>query len=64
MAEQAQQKTENQKIQKTDEAHTCELCGRVDAMEFADRWLCPDCYAGCGSCCSGEFVPAQDADVA
>lgn len=62
MADQAQ-KTEKQTLEKADEAHTCELCGRFDAMEFGERWLCPDCYAGCGSCCAGEFVPPQDANV-
>jgi hypothetical protein len=29
--------------------------GRFDAQKLGDRWLCLDCYAGCGSCCSAEF---------
>lgn len=39
------------------ESHACDICGRFDAQEFADRWLCLDCYAECGSCCAGEFAP-------
>jgi hypothetical protein len=35
------------------ESHSCDICGTFDAQEFGDRWLCLDCYAGCGSCCSG-----------
>ncbi|HEY9509738.1 MAG TPA: hypothetical protein VIV82_07745 [Verrucomicrobiae bacterium] len=31
--------------------HACELCGRFDAVQIGDRFLCVDCYEGCGSCC-------------
>jgi hypothetical protein len=34
-----------------DESLVCEECGRFGALEFGDRKLCPDCYAGSGSCC-------------
>lgn len=34
----------------------CDQCGRFDAIQLDDRWLCPDCYAACGSCCAGEFL--------
>lgn len=29
----------------------CETCGRPDALQVGDRWLCPDCLAVAGSCC-------------
>ncbi|HZT21844.1 MAG TPA: hypothetical protein VFB55_02945 [Verrucomicrobiae bacterium] len=29
----------------------CEICGRFGAFHLGERTLCPDCYAGCGSCC-------------
>ena len=29
----------------------CEVCGRPDALQVGDRWLCPDCLAVAGSCC-------------
>lgn len=41
--------SEKSKTVKTD--HTCELCGRFDAVQIGDRFLCVDCYEGCGSCC-------------
>jgi hypothetical protein len=31
--------------------HACEMCGRFDAVQIGDRFLCVDCYEGCGSCC-------------
>lgn len=29
----------------------CDECGAFGAMAFGDRLLCPECYAGKGSCC-------------
>jgi hypothetical protein len=34
------------------ESATCEICGHFGAVEAGDRWLCIDCYQGCGACCS------------
>ncbi|HLP75981.1 MAG TPA: hypothetical protein VK327_03620 [Candidatus Paceibacterota bacterium] len=36
--------------------HACELCGRFDAVQVADRFLCIDCYEGCGACCQGSTM--------
>jgi hypothetical protein len=35
-----------------DESLACDTCGRLGAVELGDRVVCPDCYAGCGACCS------------
>jgi hypothetical protein len=36
---------------KTDEALTCDECGRFGAMEIGDTKLCADCYGTKCSCC-------------
>lgn len=50
------------------EPRPCDKCGRFDAVEFGDRWLCPDCIATSGSCCqecemtddaAGDEIPAD-----
>ncbi len=46
------------------EPMVCVHCGRFDAIQLSDRWLCPDCFAACGSCCAGEFdgvIPGKTA---
>jgi hypothetical protein len=35
-----------------EESPACDVCGQTGAVEIADRVLCPECYQGCGSCCS------------
>ncbi len=40
--------------------HPCEMCGRFDAVQIGDRWLCVDCYEGCGSCCQEADMPESD----
>jgi hypothetical protein len=30
----------------------CEACGHFGAAQIADRSLCADCVAECGSCCA------------
>jgi hypothetical protein len=37
---------------RVNESAACEICGHFGAVAAGDRWLCPDCYQGCGSCCS------------
>jgi hypothetical protein len=44
-----------QNSNRVNESIVCDVCGKFDAVEFGDRKICPDCYEGCGSCCSGEF---------
>lgn len=44
------------------ESHPCDQCGCFDAVQAGDRWLCPDCYAACGSCCAGEFLKGSSAN--
>lgn len=34
-----------------DEAATCDKCGKFGAYHAGGQTLCPECYAGCGSCC-------------
>ena len=46
----AESTTENRR-RTPDEEFVCEVCGRFGALEFGDRKLCLDCYAGSGSCC-------------
>lgn len=36
--------------------HACDTCGCFGAVQIGDRWLCVDCYEGCGSCCQ-EWLP-------
>lgn len=36
---------------KADESQPCEICGSPEALQFADQWICEDCYRGRGSCC-------------
>lgn len=36
---------------RTVEGIRCDTCGRFGAVKVGDRALCPDCYAGSGSCC-------------
>ncbi len=33
------------------ESVACDVCGRFGAYRLGERWLCPDCYTGSGSCC-------------
>jgi hypothetical protein len=54
MAEQRLESSSN----RINESAACDTCGRFGALEFGDRHLCPDCYQGCGSCCS-ETVQHQ-----
>jgi len=44
-----------------DESAVCDVCGRLGAVEFGDRAVCTDCYAGCGSCCSDIDVKETEA---
>jgi len=50
-------KQDNQPIQQPgckaqlDEDARCDSCGRFGAYRIGDRVLCPECYAGSGSCC-------------
>jgi len=39
-------------VKPKEDSLTCDVCGRADAVEIGIRVLCPDCYQGCGSCCS------------
>jgi hypothetical protein len=34
------------------ETPPCEHCGKFDAVQLGDRWLCVDCYAVAGACCA------------
>jgi hypothetical protein len=34
-----------------DENAACDRCGKFGAYVIDDRALCPECYAGSGSCC-------------
>jgi len=31
---------------------TCERCGRFDAIEFGEHWLCPECIVQAGCACA------------
>ncbi|HXK62550.1 MAG TPA: hypothetical protein PLP42_21910 [Acidobacteriota bacterium] len=33
------------------EPQPCEICGNPEAMQFADQWICEECYQGRSSCC-------------
>jgi len=37
-----------------DDSATCDRCGKFGAMEAGNQWLCEDCFALGGACCS-EF---------
>jgi hypothetical protein len=42
---------------------TCERCGRFDAIEFGEHWLCPDCITGAGcACAEREDAKRPDSD--
>jgi hypothetical protein len=43
------------------ESLACDICGRLGAVELGDRVVCPDCYAGCGSCCSDLDLKQSEA---
>ncbi len=32
----------------------CDFCGRPEAHQVADQFICDDCYIAKGSCCAGE----------
>ncbi|RPJ53205.1 MAG: hypothetical protein EHM23_31400 [Acidobacteria bacterium] len=36
---------------KPEQTQPCEICGHPESIEFADQWICEDCYRGRGSCC-------------
>jgi hypothetical protein len=36
------------------ESAKCDQCGRFEAVETGYRWLCQDCIAASGACCSGD----------
>ena len=38
-----------------DPSAACDACGCFGAYRFEGETLCPECYAGRGSCCSAEF---------
>lgn len=47
------------------EIHACESCGRHDAVQIGDCWLCVNCYAESGSCCpefGKEVKPSSKAE--
>lgn len=35
-------------------AWVCDGCGAAEAVQFDERWLCPDGYSCRGACCAGE----------
>lgn len=43
------------KTARLDENAVCEVCGKFDAHQLGEQFLCADCYQASGSCCSGEF---------
>ncbi|MFB3905202.1 MAG: hypothetical protein ACE15E_17265 [Acidobacteriota bacterium] len=38
-------------IKKSESSQSCEICGCPEALQFADQWICEDCYQGRSSCC-------------
>jgi len=43
----------------TNPDRVCDTCGCFDAVQIGDRWLCVDCYEGCGSCCQ-EWLSEEE----
>lgn len=51
MKEVLQNTSESDNQPRLDENAVCDVCGQLGAFHFGDRVVCPNCYAGCGSCC-------------